>query len=68
MRILLAVTVVPVMATWAAASFGMFMLYFMAGHAGNLDTGETAILAASLWRAIAVYTALGWGMHYAVRR
>jgi len=68
MRILLAVTVVPVMGTWAVATYGMFMLYFMAGHAGNLDAGETAILAGSLWGAIAVYTALGWGMHYAVRR
>lgn len=47
---------------------GMFMLYFMAGHAGNLKASETAILAAVLWGAIAVYAALGWGMHYAVRR
>ncbi len=63
-----AAALVPVMATWAAASYGMFMLYFMAGHAGNTDAGETAILAGILWGAIAVYTVLGWGMHYAVRR
>jgi HEAT repeat protein len=62
-----AAAVVPVMATWAAASYGMFLLYFMAAHASNLDAGETAILAGILWGAIAVYTALGWGMHYAVR-
>ncbi len=62
-----AAAVVPVMATWAAASYGMFMLYFMAAHASNPDAGETAILAGILWGAIAVYTALGWGMHYAVR-
>lgn len=46
----------------------MFMLYIMAGHAGNLKPGETAILAAVLWGAISVHAALGWGMHYAVRR
>ena len=63
-----AAAVVPVMATWAAASYGMFMLYFMAAHANSPDAGETAILAAILWGAIAGYTALGWGMHYAVRR
>jgi hypothetical protein len=62
-----AAAVVPVMVTWAAASYGMFVLYFAAGHAGNLDAGETAILAGVLWGAIAVYAALGWGMHYAVR-
>jgi len=62
-----AAAVVPVMGTWAAASYGMFMLYFMAAHASNSDAGETAILAGILWGAIAVYTALGWGMHYAVR-
>jgi hypothetical protein len=63
-----AAAVIPVMATWAAASYGMFMLYFVAGMAGHLDTGETAILAAILWGAIAIYAALGWGLHYAVRR
>jgi HEAT repeat protein len=67
-RRLRAAAVVPVMAAWAAASYGMFVLYFMAAHASNLDAGETAILAGILWGAIAVYTALGWGMHYAVRR
>jgi HEAT repeat protein len=63
-----AAAMVPVMGTWAAASYGMFMLYFMAAHAGNTDAGETAILTGILWGAIVVYTALGWGMHYAVRR
>jgi len=63
-----AVAVVPVMVTWAAASYGMFMLYFMAAHVGNADAGEMAIVAGVLWGAIAVYSALGWGMHYAVRR
>ena len=63
-----ATAVVPVMATWAAASYGMFMLYFVAGMSGNLDAGETAILAAILWGAIALYAGLGWGLHYAVRR
>ncbi len=63
-----AVAAVPVMVVWAASSYGMFMLYFAAGHAGDLDAGETAILASVLWGAIAGYAALGWGLHYAVRR
>jgi HEAT repeat protein len=63
-----AIALVPVMATWATASYGMFLLYFAAGHANNPDAGETAILAGVLWGAIVAYTALGWGMHYAVRR
>ena len=62
-----AAAVVPIMATWAVASYGMFMLFFMAAHAGNSDAGETAIVAGILWGAIAVYAALGWGMHYVVR-
>ena len=62
-----AVALVPIIVTWAAASYGMFMLFFMAAHAGSPDAGETAILAGMLWGAIAVYTVLGWGMHYAVR-
>ena len=63
-----AAAMVPVVGIWAAASYGMFMLYFMAGHAGNPDAGETAILTGILWGAIVVYTALGWGLHYAARR
>ena len=59
---------IPVMANWAAASYGMFMLYFVAGMAGDVDAGETAILAGVLWGAIALFAALGWGLHYAVRR
>jgi hypothetical protein len=63
-----AAVAIPVMATWAAASYGMFMLYFVAGMAGDVDAGETALLAGVLWGAIVLYAALGWGLHYAVRR
>ncbi len=63
-----ALAVLPVVGAWAAASYAMFMLYFMAGHAGNLDTMETLQLAGILWIAILAYSALGWGMHFAVRR
>ena len=63
-----AAALAPVMATWAAASYGMFMLYFAAAHISTPDAGETAIMAGVLWGAVAVYTALGWGMRYAVRR
>jgi len=63
-----AVAVVVVMAIWAAASYGVFMLLFVAGLAGNADAGEIAILAGILWSAIVLYGALGWGMHYVVRR
>ena len=63
-----ALAMVPVMAIWATASYGMFMLYFAAGHAGNVDTGEMAVLVGALWGASAVYAGVGWGMHYAVRR
>jgi HEAT repeat protein len=60
--------VLPVMGVWAAASYGMFVLYFAAGHAGHLDRWETFQLAGVLWLAIALYTAAGWGLHFAVRR
>jgi HEAT repeat protein len=63
-----ATATVSVMAAWALASYGMFMLYFAAGFAGDLDRGEIAILAGILWGAIVVYSTLGWGLHYAVRR
>ena len=63
-----AAAVMPVMATWAAASYGLFLLFFASGHAGDLNASETAILAGVLWGAIAAYTALGWGLHYFVRR
>lgn len=63
-----ALAVVPVMAVWLAASYGMFMLYFAFGHAGHLDTREMLQLAGILWAAIALYAALGWGMHYLIRR
>jgi len=60
--------VVGVIAAWIAASYGIFMLYFVAALAGNSDSGEVAIVAAVLWAAIAAYGALGWGLHYWVRR
>ena len=63
-----AVAVVLVIGIWAGASYGLFMLFFVAGFAGDVDGGELAILAGVLWGSIAVYTALGWGMHYLVRR
>ena len=63
-----AATAVLVMAAWVASSYGMVAMFVAAGFAGNLDAGETALLAGVLWGAIALYTALGWGMHYAVRR
>jgi hypothetical protein len=56
------------MGVWVAASYGMFLLYFMAGHAGGLDTQETLWLAALLWGATALYAAAGWGLYFAVRR
>ena len=43
-----AVVVIPVIAIWAADSYGMFVLYFAAGHAGSLDGGEIAVLAGAL--------------------
>ena len=63
-----AVATLAVMGAWSVASYGMFMLFFAAGFAGDLDAGEIAILAGILWGAIAAYGGLGWGMHYAVRR
>ena len=63
-----AATVVAVLGAWMTASYGMIMAYFMAAHIGDADAGEIAIVAAALWGAIGAYAALGWGMHYAVRR
>jgi hypothetical protein len=63
-----ALVVVPVMAAWAAASYGMFLLYFMAAHMRSTDVSHTLQLAGVLWGVVAVYAALGWGLHYAVRR
>jgi hypothetical protein len=63
-----ALMLLPVMAAWAAASYGMFLLYFAAGHAGRIDTWQMLQLAGLLWLAIALYTAVGWALHYAVRR
>jgi len=63
-----AAAVIPVLLMWTGASYGMGMLYFLAGHAGNSDTHELLVIAGILWIAVALYAALGWGMHYAVRR
>ena len=64
-----ALAVLAVMAAWAAAGYGMFMLYFMAAHMGsNLDIVKALKIAGILWGAVALYAGLGWGLHYAVRR
>lgn len=64
-----ALAAVAVMAVWAAAGYGMFMLYFMAAHAGSrLDLVKAFQLAGILWAAVALYAGLGWALHYAVRR
>jgi HEAT repeat protein len=64
-----ALAVLAVMAAWAAAGYGMFMLYFMAAHMGsNLDFVKALKVAGFLWGAVALYAGLGWGLHYAVRR
>jgi len=63
-----ALAVLGVTAVWAAASYGMFLLYFMAAHARTLKGWEIFQLAGMLWIAVALYAALGWVLHYAVRR
>jgi hypothetical protein len=63
-----ALATVAVLALWSAASWGMFLLYFMAAHAGSAKGSELFALAGILWLAIALYAGLGWGLHYAVRR
>jgi len=63
-----ALLVVPVMAAWAAASYGMFLVYFTAGHMRIPDLWHALQVAGVLWLAVAVYAAAGWGLHYAVRR
>ncbi len=40
-----------------------FLLYFMAGHAGGLDTKETLQHAVWLWAATEFYAVTGWGLH-----
>ncbi len=57
-----------VVGIWGAASYGLFVLYFFAALAGDVQGAELAMLSGVLWGAIAAYTALGWGMHYLVRR
>ena len=63
-----ALVVVLVMAAWAAASYGMFLLYFMAAHMRSTDVWHVLQLAGVLWMVVAVYAAAGWSLHYAVRR
>jgi len=63
-----ALATVAVMALWGTASWGLFLLYFVAGHAHTLDGWQLFQLAGILWIAIALYAGLGWGLHYAVRR
>jgi len=63
-----AIAVLGVAAIWAAASYGMFLLYFMAAHARTVKGWEIFQLAGMLWIAVALYAALGWVLHYAVRR
>ena len=63
-----AIAVIPVIMLWATASLGMFTLYFIAAYSSRSNTLETLQLTGILWVAILVYTALGWGMHYFVRR
>jgi HEAT repeat protein len=63
-----ALAVVAVMAVWAAAGWGVFLVYFAAGHASRLDGWQTLQLAGLLWLVVALYAGLGWALHYAVRR
>jgi len=63
-----AAIVVAVMLAWAAASYGIFMLYFVAALAGNRSAGEITVVAAILWCANVAYGVVGWGMHFLVRR
>ncbi|MFT4564965.1 MAG: HEAT repeat protein [Gammaproteobacteria bacterium] len=63
-----AVAIVPIVTIWCAACYGMFLLYFIAGHSGNTDVGETAQLIALLWLALGVFTLLGFGLRFFVRR
>jgi HEAT repeat protein len=62
-----AAAVVPVIAAWVGASYGVDMLFFLAAHVGDADGGEIAIVAGILWGAIAIYALVGWGLHYVVR-
>jgi HEAT repeat protein len=63
-----ALVVVPVIAAWTAASYGMFLLYFMAAHMRSADPWNALQIAGVLWIAVAFYAGAGWGLHYAVRR
>jgi len=63
-----AAIVVAVMLVWAAASYGIFMLYFVATLAGNRRAGEITVVAAILWCANVACGVVGWGMHFLVRR
>ena len=48
--------------------YEVITLYFMAAHARTLKGWEIFQLAGMLWIAVALYAALGWVLHYAVRR
>lgn len=63
-----AAAALTVVGVWIAASYGMFLLYFVAGNASLTDRDEILLAAAILWGVIAIYAGLGWGMHYAIRR
>jgi HEAT repeat protein len=63
-----ALAALGVSAVWIAASHGMFLLYFMAAHARSLEGWALVGLAGMLWIAVVLYAALGWVLHYAVRR
>jgi hypothetical protein len=60
--------VLPVLAVWSAASYGMFLLYFAAAHLKWIDPWFIAQGAAVLWAVVALYAGLGWGMHVLIRR
>ncbi|MFW2404875.1 MAG: HEAT repeat domain-containing protein [Gammaproteobacteria bacterium] len=63
-----AIATAGVMLVWVAASYGLGMLFFLAGLSGATDTGDQAIVTAIIWGVIAIYAALGWGLHFLVRR
>lgn len=62
------VAAIPVVAAWTAASYGLYLLYIAAGRTAGLDGDGIVDLAEFLWVMIGAYAALGWLMHYAVRR
>ena len=63
-----AVVGVLILGVWAAATYGMVILYFLAGHVGDVDSKEMLTVAGVLWGAIAIYGLLGWCLHLVIRR